>query len=84
MLLLVQVQYRQKYCTPQFNPIRVQTHDLQIMDSTFHAPLPPSFSHETLILTIELSGISLLMWSNIVKTNSLYGSFQCDGSSGVR
>ena len=34
---------------PKFKPTRVQTHDLQIMDSTFQVP-------EKLILTTELSG----------------------------
>ena len=44
---------RQKNHTPQVGPTGVQTHDLKIMDSTFHVP-------EVLILTTEPSGTSLL------------------------
>ena len=46
---------RQKYYAPQIWPTMVQTHDLQIIDSTLHVP-------EMLVLTTEPSVILTLIF----------------------
>ena len=48
-IVLVQVDFDRSATHPKFDPTRVQTHNIQIMESTFHV-------HEVLALTTKPSG----------------------------
>ena len=52
---LVKVRCRQEYYVPQVDQNRVRTHDLQIMNSTFHAPFGKSYNYERVLSFISAS-----------------------------